>query len=90
MTVMRGDLRSVADSMALSRRTLRVIKSNLFWAFGYNVAAIPLAALGLLESDAGRRRDGLLLALGPRQQPAPAWIQRRLSGVQAASGSRTA
>lgn len=49
ITVMRGDLRSVADSLALSRRTLRVIKSNLFWAFGYNVAAIPLAALGLLN-----------------------------------------
>lgn len=49
ITVMRGDLRSVADSLALSRRTLRVIRSNLFWAFGYNVAAIPLAALGLLN-----------------------------------------
>ncbi|GAA1116581.1 heavy metal translocating P-type ATPase [Nesterenkonia jeotgali] len=49
ITVMRGDLRAVADSLALSRRTLRVIRSNLFWAFGYNVAAIPLAALGLLN-----------------------------------------
>ncbi|WP_342357712.1 heavy metal translocating P-type ATPase [Nesterenkonia sp. YGD6] len=49
ITVMRGDLRSVVDALALSRRTLRVIKSNLFWAFGYNVAAIPLAALGLLN-----------------------------------------
>jgi len=49
ITVMRGDLRSVADSIELSRRTLRVIRSNLFWAFGYNIAAIPLAALGLLN-----------------------------------------
>nr|WP_192596542.1 heavy metal translocating P-type ATPase [Nesterenkonia lutea] len=49
ITVLRGDLRSVADSIALSRRTLRVIRSNLFWAFGYNTAAIPLAALGLLN-----------------------------------------
>ena len=49
LTLVRGDLRSAADAIRLSRRTLRVIKSNLFWAFGYNVAAIPLAALGLLN-----------------------------------------
>jgi Cu+-exporting ATPase len=48
LTLVRGDLRAAADAIRLSRRTLRVIKSNLFWAFGYNVAAIPLAAAGLL------------------------------------------
>jgi Cu+-exporting ATPase len=48
LTLVRGDLRVAADAIRLSRRTLRVIKSNLFWAFGYNVAAIPLAAAGLL------------------------------------------
>ena len=44
VTLMRGDLRSVPDAIRLSRRTLRAIKQNLFWAFAYNVAAIPLAA----------------------------------------------
>ncbi|WP_068273663.1 heavy metal translocating P-type ATPase [Aldersonia kunmingensis] len=49
LTLVRGDLRSAADAIRLSRRTLTTIKGNLVWAFGYNVAAIPLAALGLLN-----------------------------------------
>jgi hypothetical protein len=49
LTLVRGDLRVAADAIRLSRRTLRVIKSNLFWAFGYNLAALPLAAAGLLN-----------------------------------------
>ncbi|WP_459349058.1 heavy metal translocating P-type ATPase [Cellulomonas olei] len=49
VTLVRGDLRSAPQAVRLSRRTLRIIKQNLFWAFAYNVAAIPLAALGLLN-----------------------------------------
>ena len=49
LTIVSGDLRAVADAIALSRRTLATIKGNLFWAFAYNTAAIPLAALGILN-----------------------------------------
>ncbi len=49
LTIVSGDLRAVADAIALSRRTLTVIKGNLFWAFAYNTAAIPLAAFGVLN-----------------------------------------
>ncbi|MEB8339827.1 heavy metal translocating P-type ATPase [Streptomyces endophyticus] len=49
LTLVRGDLRAAVDAIRLSRRTLGTIKSNLFWAFAYNVAALPLAAAGLLN-----------------------------------------
>ncbi|MEV7431906.1 heavy metal translocating P-type ATPase [Nocardioides sp. NPDC092400] len=49
LTLVRGDLRVAADAVRLSRRTLGTIRSNLVWAFGYNVAALPLAAAGLLN-----------------------------------------
>ncbi|CAL9363671.1 heavy metal translocating P-type ATPase [Streptomyces sp. enrichment culture] len=48
LTLVRGDLRAAADAIRLARRTLGTIRSNLFWAFAYNVAALPLAAAGLL------------------------------------------
>jgi Cu+-exporting ATPase len=49
LTLVGGDLRAAADAIRLSRRTLRTIKGNLFWAFAYNVAALPLAATGRLD-----------------------------------------
>ncbi len=49
LTIVTGDLRAVADAIALARRTLSTIRGNLFWAFAYNAAAIPLAAFGVLN-----------------------------------------
>ncbi|MGW4201232.1 heavy metal translocating P-type ATPase [Streptomyces sp. NPDC004726] len=49
LTLVRGDLRSAADAIRLARKTLGTIRTNLFWAFAYNVAALPLAAMGLLS-----------------------------------------
>ena len=49
LTLVRGDLLAVPDTIGLSRRTLATIRGNLFWAFGYNAAAVPLAALGFLN-----------------------------------------
>jgi Cu+-exporting ATPase len=49
LTLVSGDPRAVADAIRLSRRTLAVIRGNLFWAFAYNLAAIPIAATGLLN-----------------------------------------
>jgi Cu+-exporting ATPase len=49
ITLVRADLHAAVDAVRLARRTLRTIKGNLFWAFAYNVAALPLAAAGLLD-----------------------------------------
>ena len=69
LTLVRGDLRVAGDAIRLSRRTLRTIKTNLFWAFGYNVAAIPLAAAGLLNPLDRRRLHGPVERVRRLQQP---------------------
>ncbi len=76
LTLVRGDLRVAADAIRLSRRTLATIKGNLFWAFGYNVAALPLAAAGLLNPMLAGARHGVLLGVRRRQQPAAARLHR--------------
>ena len=60
LTLVSGDLRAAADAIRLSRRTLATIKGNLFWAFAYNVAALPLAASGYLNPLIAGARDGVL------------------------------
>ena len=72
LTLVCGDLRAAADAIRLSRATLRTIKQNLVWAFGYNVAALPLAALGLPQPAHRGRGDGVLQRLRRRQRPAAA------------------
>jgi Cu+-exporting ATPase len=69
LTLVRGDLRVATDAIRLSRRTLRTIKTNLFWAFGYNVAAIPLAAAGLLNPLIAGASMGLSMSSSCRSQP---------------------
>jgi P-type Cu+ transporter len=73
LTIVSGDLRGAADAIRLSRATLRVIRQNLGWAFGYNVAALPLAAAGLLDPVVA----GLAMALSSASVVANALRLRR-------------
>ena len=72
LTLVRGDLVAAADAIRLSRRTLGTIKVNLFWAFAYNVAAIPLAAAGPAQPADRGRGDGALERVRGHEQPPPA------------------
>ncbi|WP_326538027.1 heavy metal translocating P-type ATPase [Pseudorhodoferax sp.] len=78
ITLMRGDLRLVADALDLSRRTSAKIRQNLWWAFGYNVLGIPLAALGLLNPVIA----GGAMALSSVSVVGNALLLRRWRGVQ--------
>ena len=88
LTLVRGDLRAAVDAIRLSRRTLGTIKGNLFWAFAYNVAALPLAMAGPAEPADRRCRDGVLLGVRGQQQPAAAPLPRRLRPATAAAAHR--
>ena len=82
LTIVSGDLRGAADAIRLSRATLRTIKQNLAWAFGYNVAALPLAAAGLLNPVIA----GLAMALSSVSVVANALRLRRFRSAHAADG----
>ena len=82
ITLMRGDLALVVDALELSGRTVAKIRQNLFWAFAYNVAGIPLAALGLLSPVVA----GAAMALSSVSVMANALLLRRWRSTQASAG----
>jgi P-type Cu+ transporter len=84
LTLVSGDLRAAADAIRLSRATLRTIKQNLAWAFGYNVAALPLAASGLLNPLIA----GLAMAFSSVSVVANALRLRRFRSTHGAPTSR--
>jgi Cu+-exporting ATPase len=84
LTLITGDLRAAADAIRLSRATLRTIKQNLAWAFGYNIAAIPLAAAGLLNPLIA----GAAMGLSSVSVVANALRLRRFRSQHAAAGTK--
>ena len=87
LTLVRGDLRAAVDAIRLSRRTLRTIKGNLFWAFAYNVAALPLAAAGLLNPMIAGAAMAFELGVRRREQPAAAPVPRGVLSCRSAARS---
>ena len=85
LTLVTGDLHAAADAIRLSRRTLRTIRQNLAWAFGYNVAALPIAAAGLLNPVLA----GVAMALSSVSVVANALRLRRFRSAHGASPSGT-
>ena len=85
LTLVRGDLRAAVDAIRLSRRTLGTIKGNLFWAFAYNVAALPLAMAGLLNPLIAGAAMAFSSVFVVTQQPAAAPVSRRLMSHSARS-----
>jgi Cu+-exporting ATPase len=83
LTLVSGDLRAAGDAIRLSRATLRTIKQNLGWAFGYNIAALPLAASGLLNPVIA----GAAMAFSSVSVVANALRLRRFRGERATSGA---
>ncbi|MDP1846559.1 MAG: heavy metal translocating P-type ATPase [Solirubrobacteraceae bacterium] len=86
LTLVSGDLRAAADAIRLSRATLRTIKQNLGWAFGYNIAALPIAAAGLLNPALA----GVAMALSSVSVVANALRLRRFQSAHGAVPARTA
>ena len=78
LTLVRGDLRAAVDAIRLSRRTLGTIKGNLFWAFAYNVAALPLAMAGLLNPLIAGAAMAFSSVFVVSQQPAATPLPGRL------------
>ena len=81
LTLVSGDLRAAVDAIRLARRTLATIKGNLFWAFAYNVAAIPLAVAGLLSPIVAAAAMACSSLFVVTQQPAPAPLPQRPGGA---------